>query len=91
MTTNHQKALAHISAVKAARDALGDLYRDPNRDARHVARLNSDLGDGLKLAEIHATLAVADELRLVQTTLIELFDSVADDLPVPFQPAVAGA
>lgn len=67
---NHQeRSEGHLRAVQANRDTLRNLYRDPNRNPQLVARLNADLGDGLKLAEIHATLAVADELRAIREVL----------------------
>lgn len=67
---NHQDlSESHVAAVRAARDALRDLYRNPNRDHAVIARLNADLGDALKLAEVHATLAVVDELRGIRKAL----------------------
>ncbi|HSX68113.1 hypothetical protein [Nocardioides sp.] len=67
---NHKEtAERHIAAVQTHRESLRDLYRDPNRNPQLVARINAELGDGLKLAEIHSTLAVADELAAIREVL----------------------
>lgn len=63
MATDHySQALDHINAMLESRQSLRELYRDDDRDNREVARLNHDLGDALKLAEVHATLAVVEAI-----------------------------
>lgn len=53
-------ALDHVEAVKAC-DALIEEELDKVRpDHRRVASLNAKLGVALKLADVYATLAVAD-------------------------------
>lgn len=74
MTDHRTAAENHISAVHSARDGLRELYRQPQHDSRLVARLNADLGDALKLAEVHATLAVVEQLDHIRARLVEATD-----------------
>jgi hypothetical protein len=61
----------YISEALAARDHLTDLYSIPpaERDPREVASLNGELGDALKLAEIHALLEIGQQLRDVRASI----------------------
>lgn len=74
---HYSKALDHIHAVHAARECLREMYRDRTRDPQDVARLNHDLGDALKLADVHATLAV-----------VEAIDNLVDALDERLAPRV---
>ena len=65
MADHYEASVDYCARVLETRDALNDLYADPNRDSREVASLHGDLGDALKLAEVHATLAVVQQLREV--------------------------
>lgn len=70
MTTDHYgNAIAHIEAVKATRESLRQLYREPMPSSRDAARLNHDLGDALKLAEVEATLYVGNRLDALVRTI----------------------
>src|SRR5690242_21114273 len=42
------------------------LFRSDERDARLVASLHAESGTAMKLAEVHATLAVAQQLRALR-------------------------
>lgn len=62
MADHYEAAVDYCARAVQARDALQDLYAQPTRDAREVASLNGDLGDAMKLAEVHALLAIAQRL-----------------------------
>lgn len=76
MSADHYaQALDHIAAVHEARESLRELFGRQRRNAgdrnpAEVARLNSDLGDALKLADVHATLAVVEAID----NLVDLLD-----------------
>jgi len=71
MTTNpshEQTALDHVAAVKAASHGIRTTHenaqeRHTEPDRRRLGELNALLGRSLKLAEVHATLAVAQAIR----------------------------
>lgn len=65
MADHFSSAVDYISEALAARDHLTDLYGIPatDRDPRQVASLNGELGDALKLAEIHALLNIGQQLE----------------------------
>lgn len=59
-TTDHRTtALRHLEAAKAARLALDDAYSASRQDRAEIADLHQRIGFGLKVAEIHALLALA--------------------------------
>lgn len=60
MTNHHEAALAHIDNVTTAREQIRDVYANPTAPgaSARLAILNAQCGDSLKLAEVHATLAV---------------------------------
>lgn len=64
MADNKTLAREHITEADRIRTHLDDVYRVPSydRDARLVARLNTDLGEALKLAELHSLLAISDSI-----------------------------
>lgn len=64
MADHKGQARECIADAEGIRAHLDDLYRVPSgeRDARVVARLNTDLGEALKLAELHALLAISDSI-----------------------------
>lgn len=75
MTDHRAAAENHIAAHRAAREHLREAYASPaGHDPRLVARLNGDLGDALKLAEVHATLAIAQQLNAIRERLVEATD-----------------
>lgn len=81
MTTDHySRSLDHIQAVQETRESLRELYRDPGRDPRDVARLSHDLGDALKLADVHATLAVVEAIDNLADLLDEQRSRVVEAL-----------
>ncbi len=63
MNSNYEKAQNHVEAVKAARHSLSELHASDRPQPHRVAALNQLIGDSLRLADVHATLAVADEIR----------------------------
>lgn len=67
MTTNraeHVRAsLSHLEAAKASRLALDEAYAASRQDRAEIAELHQRIGFGLKVAEIHALLALSAEDR----------------------------
>lgn len=63
MTNQRSQAIQHVEAVHVYRDHLRDLYASGGQDRGLVADLHQQIGTALKLADIHATLAVADAIR----------------------------
>lgn len=62
MRNHRSKAEAHVSAVQATTAALREEYAKPVHNRATIADLNTAINRGLKLAEIHAVLAVADAI-----------------------------
>lgn len=69
MADHYSAALVHVGEAQEARAHLTDLYRFPEHDRRVVASLNADLGEALKLAEIHALLDVGQGLRDLRSSI----------------------
>lgn len=69
MNSNYETALDHAEAVRAARHSLSDLHASDRPQPHRVAALNQLVSDSLRLAEVHATLAVADELHELREVL----------------------
>lgn len=61
---NYSRAQDHLDAVHAARHRLTELYSQRYTDSagKAIAETHQAIGHGLKVAEVHASLAVADEL-----------------------------
>jgi hypothetical protein len=60
------RALAHVLAVNAARNALEREYDAERPRSATLSRLHQEIGAEMKLAQVHAQLAVAaavDDLR----------------------------
>lgn len=60
---HYSTALDHLAAVEAYGDSLSEEWAKDRPDPADVKFLTASIGRGLKLAEIHATLAVADAVR----------------------------
>lgn len=54
-----RRAESHVEAAKAARMSLLDAYASSRPSREEIAALHQEIGFGLKLAEIHALLALA--------------------------------
>jgi hypothetical protein len=50
-------------------DALSLLYGEERRDSVRIAQVHQNLRTSQKLAEVHALLAIADEMRLLREEL----------------------
>lgn len=61
-------ALTLVAQVEECQDHLNDLYELPSeeRDGNLVASLHRESGAAMKLAEIHAMLAVAQQLKALR-------------------------
>lgn len=74
MTNHYEASMRHIDRVTSVRERLRDLYAqslelDQPADRNMVGLLHGELGDSLKLAEVHATLAVAQKLEQLGLSL----------------------
>lgn len=58
--SNRARALATVDAVRVYDEQLGEIYAKGLSRPAEVKALNSRIGVGLKLAEIHALLAIGD-------------------------------
>lgn len=54
-----RRAESHVQAAKAARMSLLGAYASSRPSREEIAALHQEIGFGLKLAEIHALLALA--------------------------------
>lgn len=63
MTTHGQQALDHLAAVSATTHHLERLHEGPYVDRREVAAAYDSIRQGLKIAEVHALLAIASALE----------------------------
>ena len=62
------KALAFAETAERLTDELADLYAEARRDSQRIAATHQRLGVALKLAEVHAVLAVAEAVDRVYST-----------------------
>lgn len=71
--TPSAKAERHLDAVAAAREALAEEYAKPyeTQSRERVSGLHQAINVGLKFGEVHALLAIADELRDINRTNAE--------------------
>lgn len=71
MTNHIETTLALVGQVEECQDHLADLYEipAPERDARMVARLHDESRTALKLAGVHANLAVAQQIKALRDDL----------------------
>lgn len=79
--SHRETALGHLGAVHAAVLALRDEYARPRHDRAAVADLQADIGRGLKIAEVHATLAVAERLDVIADGLGAVAELLAPTTP----------
>jgi len=89
--SHEQTALDHVAAVKAASQGIRTTHEAAERadtmpDRRRLGELNALLGRSLKLAEVHATLAVAEAIR-EQTAAISVPLEPLEAEPVTFAQA----
>lgn len=63
-TSNYRQALDRVAAARVAQDSLNDAHLGPSNEVSRaaIARAHQSLNVALKLADVYATLAVADEL-----------------------------
>lgn len=66
------EALAFAQRAEEALEHLHDLHANPPSDlnARAIGRTHQELGLALKLADVHATLAVAEQLQGLRADLL---------------------
>lgn len=66
-SSHTEEALARLAAVQATADHINDLHRGPQVDRAEVAKSYDAIRQGLKIAEIHALLAVAEAVEKSNT------------------------
>lgn len=71
MTTHSETACDQVAAAVAQSDALDELYSRPDKAAPHlVAAAHDKLRRSIKVAEVHALLAIAAELEKMNQPLV---------------------
>lgn len=68
-TPHASHSLDHLAAVQAHSDALRQEWQKDRPDSADVKYLTASIGRGLKLAEIHATLAAGAQLQRIADRL----------------------
>lgn len=67
-TSHHRQALDHLAAVQVTKDELNRLHNDRHADRSQIAAAYDCIRQGLKAAEVHAVLAVAEALYDLRST-----------------------
>lgn len=72
LNPSRDRALAHLDASLAARDSLADLYgsQGARADRAVVAELHEAVRMGVKLAQVHALLAIEARLATFSTDVL---------------------
>lgn len=65
------RALEHLDAVAAAREALAEAYDTPHTSRDRIGQLHQTINFGLKFAEVHALIAIGDQLEDLNRTQAE--------------------
>lgn len=68
-TENYSHAINHAEAARATVDHLEHELEATKVDPNVVKVLNAKIGTGLKLAEVYASLAVADQIADLERAL----------------------
>lgn len=66
------EALEYAREAETLDDEIADIYRRFPENRAAIGRKNARLGICLKLAEVHANLAVAEEVRALRGDLTEV-------------------
>ena len=66
------EALEYAREAETLDDEIADIYRRFPENRAAIGRKNARLGICLKLAEVHANLAVAEEVRALRVDLTEV-------------------
>lgn len=70
MADHYAKALEYLDDVEVARADLSDEYADPQlRRASVIASLHQRIGASMKLAHVHAVLALAAAAQDMRTAI----------------------
>lgn len=67
MADHYLKSLENLDIAAEARNDLREEYRKPVPDQQALRHLNAVNGRSLKLAEVHALLAIAQRLEDIGT------------------------
>ena len=62
-SSHTDKSLAHLAAVVQTSRHLDDLHGNPAASRADIAKGYDQIRQGLKIAEVHALLAVAEAVR----------------------------
>jgi hypothetical protein len=69
VSTHADEARHFADETEVHNDALSLLYGEERRDSVRIAQVHQNLRTSQKLAEVHALLAIADEMRLLREEL----------------------
>lgn len=69
VSTSADEARHYADETEQHNEALCNLYADGRRDSDQIAQVHQNLRTSMKLAEVHALLAIADEMRLLREEL----------------------
>lgn len=65
----YDEALAFAAQAEAASETIHELHRDPYAGKHRIAEQHQRQGLAIKLAEIHALLAIAEQVRELRADL----------------------
>lgn len=72
LVSTHADEARHFADEAETNDAaLRNLYADGRRDSARIAEVHQSLRTSLKLAEVNALLAIADEVRRLREAVAE--------------------
>lgn len=77
MADHYLKTLEHLDVAAESRDDLREEYRKPVPDPQRLRHLNAVNGRSMKLAEVHALLAIAQQLQ-------EISSALDAEAPIPY-------
>lgn len=66
---SHDEALAYAREAEDLDTLIGDIYRHRPHDRAAIGQGNARLGVVLKLADVHASLAIAEQLAALREDL----------------------
>jgi hypothetical protein len=72
MTNNYAAAQELLACIAEDQDELDQAYAARPQSPRRISQAHQAIGAGMKLAEIRAMLAIADEIRDLRAVVSDL-------------------
>lgn len=69
MADHYLRSIEHLEELADLRQELREAYAAPRQDRSRIADLHQSIGCAIKLADVHANLAVRQELQEIATSL----------------------